>query len=326
MDKAVSTALKEFKYIEGNNLEIHRFFLNSCNLRSNELKEVVQQAINEINNVDPDVVVVFADVAMEYIGLALVDTKYPVVFLGTINNSDYFDKKVNFMLSLEHPGKNITGFDRIISCQRTIDLAKRIIPAAKKIVVFSAINFPYTLPIVDFLEKDIRLNKSNYSLEIVAIERIRSYEEFQEKVLAYNTRDDVDAILWHNVRCMMSSRGRLVPSEEVLNWEIKNNKKPTVTWSIDYVKLGLLAGDGIDAYQEGSQAGVYVARILNGVPAGDLPIIFPRGYYIAVNLARAKMLGIEIPFEVIVGSEQYFTEMKAYPQYKYNADSQDNDE
>ena len=47
-----------------------------------------------------------------------------------------------------------------------------------------------------------------------------------------------------------------------------------------------------DAYHE---AGVYVARILNGDKPGDLPVVQPTKFDLAINLKTAKTLRLTVP-------------------------------
>ena len=47
-----------------------------------------------------------------------------------------------------------------------------------------------------------------------------------------------------------------------------------------------------DAY---SRAGIYVARILRGEKAGELPVDMPTRFELVVNLGTAKALGLAVP-------------------------------
>jgi putative ABC transport system substrate-binding protein len=70
---------------------------------------------------------------------------------------------------------------------------------------------------------------------------------------------------------------------------------PTMHGSREAVKSGGLIGYGADNALTWRQAGVYVGRVLKGEKPGDLPIIQPTRFELAVNLKTAKALGLNIP-------------------------------
>ena len=67
----------------------------------------------------------------------------------------------------------------------------------------------------------------------------------------------------------------------------------------------------------GARQAIQVHRILKGESPGDIPIEAPEEFYIALNLARAQQLGIEIPFEVLGAAKVIHLKMSAYPEIKY---------
>lgn len=49
---------------------------------------------------------------------------------------------------------------------------------------------------------------------------------------------------------------------------------------------------------------VFVARILHGTPAGELPIENPTAFELTLNLKTAKALGLEIPVTILVRADE----------------------
>jgi putative ABC transport system substrate-binding protein len=49
-----------------------------------------------------------------------------------------------------------------------------------------------------------------------------------------------------------------------------------------------------------------VDRILKGAKPGDLPIEQPTRFDLALNLKRARMLGLTMPTEIIVSATEVF--------------------
>jgi putative ABC transport system substrate-binding protein len=80
-------------------------------------------------------------------------------------------------------------------------------------------------------------------------------------------------------------------------------KIPTMH-GVSAVKSGGLSGYGTDGALTWRQAGIYVSRILKGEKPGDLPIIQPTKFELAVNLKAAKALGLNIPESFLLRADE----------------------
>jgi putative ABC transport system substrate-binding protein len=66
---------------------------------------------------------------------------------------------------------------------------------------------------------------------------------------------------------------------------------------------GGLISYGPDTIDECRRAAVYVDRILKGEKAADLPVQAPTKYELVVNLKTAKMLGLDVPAQLIARAD-----------------------
>ena len=70
---------------------------------------------------------------------------------------------------------------------------------------------------------------------------------------------------------------------------------PTIYFRPDAVIAGGLLSYGLDLANGWRQAGQYIGRILKGAKPGELPVLQPTKFLLAINLRTAKTLGIEVP-------------------------------
>jgi putative ABC transport system substrate-binding protein len=81
-------------------------------------------------------------------------------------------------------------------------------------------------------------------------------------------------------------------------------KLPSVSTSIQTVKLGGLVSVGTDRTWLFRRAAAYVALILKGIKPSELPVERPRQFRVVIHLKTAKALGITVPPALLLRADE----------------------
>ena len=312
--------LKKLGYEDGKNVVIHHFYMDTRTryVSPEQRKMRGKLAIQKAQELNPTVLVIFDDTAFRFVALPLAKTSQQIVYGGVNVSPERYNAQTEFMKSREKPGYNITGVTEEATSDYATQMMKEIIPSAEGMVIVSSDSgvAPFMKQIAEDIIDDIKKNPQNYPVEMKSAYFVNKFSEVKKLYTDINKNKNID-LVHYNATGLLGDNGEGVKHEEIVRWILKNSKKPTYVWMVDWVPMGFLSGMGINLNLCGYQVAQKVVRVLNGEKAADIPIERPKYHTIEINLARAQQLGIDIPSSVLLAADSLYTDMTLLPEYKY---------
>ena len=288
VSKGILSGLAEERFVPEKNIIIETFYMDTKRKTSEKWKqEIAQQAIEKINSWQPHVVIASDDNAQKYVVAKMKDSGVNFVFTGV--NAD--PMVYNYIDSIENPGGTITGSIERARFEQSVKLLQRLVPGATKFAMISD-DGPTGAPVVN----RVLLAADKLGIEIVSSRRIGKFSEWKNYVRS--VQDYADALIVVIYHTLKDEQGNSVDSNEVLSWTIHNSKLPEVgVWSWA-VEGGLFCSEAISGYQQGFYAATVASYVLMGQKPGDFPVDKPQRGELCINMARAEMLGIDVPADI----------------------------
>jgi ABC-type uncharacterized transport system substrate-binding protein len=258
--------------------------------------EVAAKASANINAFKPDVVIAVDDNAQRYVVKDLASSGTPFVFLGV--NADPMD--YGYLRSMEAPGGYVTGSIERARLSQSFLLLQQLVPGASKLAVLCD-DSPTGKPVIERVEN----SAAELGINLVAVKQTGSFSEWRRFVQDIQTQADaLLVIVYHTLK---NDAGEPVNEDTVLNWTVQNSKLPDMGFWSWAVEGGLLCSEAISGFQQGHYAATVASYVLMGQSPGEFPVDKPQRGEVCVNLARAKMLGVEIPYELARTATLYQT-------------------
>lgn len=318
-NKGLIQGLEDVGYIEGKNIVMHRCYMDTKRVNKTvEAQEAAADALlNKIQGLNPDILFIYDDDALRHIGGKLLDTDLPIVFAGVNllpTKPDYAWKKdgsfTALVDSLEQPGHNITGVQEKVHFSAGFQLLHRIAPKAKT-ALFLSDNSLIGTELIRTAGGENALD--NPFITIVKKAYTDSFETLKELILSH--QDKVDSIVLFIPWTLEDNDGNHVPQDQVVRWMLQNSKRPGIAYLDILAEEGYLCGVVVDMVKQGYYTGILGSKILKGKNPADMPILDPVANRIMINLARARQLGIDIPFQIFEDADVILKEMTAYPEF-----------
>jgi putative ABC transport system substrate-binding protein len=195
--------------------------------------------------------------------------------------------------SLAQPGGMVTGLTSIPGelADKFIELLLAASPGLKRVGLL----VDATSPDLRRLEEQTRRAVEHYKVELRMAEAAKA-EDF-EGALSRLAKEGVEGLVIRPSGWFNAERQRIIKLALAHRW-------PVVAPNMAYVEEGALLSYGVDNIALFRRSAYYVDRILKGAKPSDLPIEQPTVFELAVNLKTAKLLGINVPPEIMVRATQ----------------------
>jgi putative ABC transport system substrate-binding protein len=260
---ATIEAMRERGWVVGRNL--------SYDIRSWERPDQLPGIVDELVRAKVDLIATFSTPASRAAKSAT--ATIPILF-------EVGDDPVStgLVTSLARPGGNLTGFVYGLLEEKLLEMLKRAVPKAKRVVI------PVAAP-----SAAARAAAEALGVEIIVIEvkdsaGLDAFFESLRKV-----RPDgvvVPNVQWMNVTARSFAEG------------VRKAGLPAIAWADEFAKAGGLLSYRPDGMLERRAA--MTDALLRGANPRDLPVQMPVEFRLTVNLAAAKALGLTLPHELLV--------------------------
>jgi putative ABC transport system substrate-binding protein len=275
---AFRLGLKDFGYLEGQNIEIeYAFAAGRFDLLPQLASDLARRRV---------AVLVSTGVGS---GLAAkgASSAIPHVFLSQDD-----PVKLGWVASLNQPGGNSTGISLLTSelAAKRVDMARQLMPKGAPLA---------------YLMNPLAPEAPRYLQEIEAITR----ELKQEVVVKASNPEQIDAALAVVNRrragaLIVSIDGYFFSRREQIVTLAARDKVPAIYDRRVYAVAGGLLSYGENLSDAYRQIGAYAARILKGEKPADLPVLQATQFELVINLKTAKTLGIDLPAQVLALADE----------------------
>src|SRR6516165_6596223 len=276
--------LKESGYTEGKNVAIeYRWAENEYDRLPGMAADLVRQQVT----------VIFAGGSVRAAKAAT--ATIPIVF-----TTGEDPVKAGLVASLNRPGGNVTGITLFyveIGAKR-LELLRVLVPKAELVGLLTNPRSPQGVGSnteAEEQERDARAAASIMGRQLV-IAHASSESEIDE---AFST-------------VVQQRAGALIVASDIFLSTRKNqlialasrHAIPTIYPWRDAVSAGGLIGYGIDLTDSYRQAGSYIGRVLQGAKPGELSVLQPTKFLLAINLKTAKALGLTVPLTLQASADE----------------------
>jgi putative ABC transport system substrate-binding protein len=272
LTEAFSEGLREARYVDGQNIILDTRYHHGSVERIDEFaRELVALKCSIIVTGSP------------YAIRAVLKETNTIPTVGIDLESDPVAN--GWVKSLARPGSNLTGLFLDIPelGGKQIELLKNVVPTPTRLAVL----WDAAIGTLQFHATEMAARSSGVTLESFPI---RTAEEI---------KDSVERAAQRRVDGMMVLTSPLIFGQrsQIADLALKA-RLPTINGFNLYPKVGGLMAYGPNFPSMFKRAASYVDRILSGANPGELPIERPTKFELVINLKTAKVLGLQVPWQL----------------------------
>jgi putative tryptophan/tyrosine transport system substrate-binding protein len=194
---------------------------------------------------------------------------------------------------LNQPGGNVTGVSNFFGTlsSKRLELLRQLVPTAHAIGIL----MDSTVATTEVRKTEVREAADPLGLRPIFLHA--STEQEIDAAFVALVQQQIGALLIADNPFFIGRREQLVTLARF-------NAVPTMYFFRQFVVAGGLISYSTDTKDAMRRAGNYVARVLNGERAGDLPVQLPTKFELVINLKTAKALGIDVPGSLLAIADE----------------------
>jgi putative ABC transport system substrate-binding protein len=273
-DEALRQGLRALGYEEGKNIVIDYKYAEG---KTDRLPQLAKELVAE----KPDVIVVGGTAVA--VAAKNATSTIPIVVAGA---GDLVE--AGLIKSFMYPGGNVTGVARLSAdfFGDRLKLIKQILPKASQVTALSNPNNPGHSR--NLKDAELGARSSGLSFQFVAAKTANELDG----AVSTAAKGGASA-LFVMTDAMFNSQVARIASLTI------KHRLPAVYDRTDFVEAGGLLSYGVNLADLSQRAAEYVDQILKGKKPGDLTLVQPTKFDLAVNLKTAQQIGVTIPPEVL---------------------------
>ena len=273
---AFDRGLREQGYSDGQNIIIERRFWK------NDPEQLAKFAA-ELVALDVEVIV--APTTPEALAAKALTSTIPIVTA----TADAVG--VGLAESFARPGGNVTGLTAVGGTSKNLGLIAELLPGASRFAILLDPNNQY------------------HSQSMAGFQKAAAERRLEILPVVKRSVDDIDQAF--QTMAIKGVQGLLVLADpiaaanrrKIIELAAQNRIPDVYYWREDAVEGGLLAY-GPDLVDLNRRSATYVAKLLRGSKAADLPIEQAERHYLVINLKTANSLGLSIPTSLLATADE----------------------